>query len=496
MKMDFKKIAILGCVLWTLIFAAKVGASPWIESGDTRLRHHITLLADAGIITVPINTWPLMWSAVIKDVKRGESRKNLSKVEQHSLNYIRDAFTQQTQPSRAALSFSASERPNQLRGFSNVPREEAELSASYEGMQGGTAYKLQATYAGDPSDQDNVRLDGSYAALLIGNWALAAGAIDRWWGPSRQNALVLSNNARPVPGLFLQRNNSHAFDNPLLSWMGPWSLVMFAGQLESDRFVEHAKLLGARFSVRPADWLELGASRTAQWGGEGRPQDFSSFVDVVTGNDNTGDGGITRDNEPSNQLAGIDWRASASFDETSYEFYGDVVGDDNAGVMPSRLIATFGLGTQMPIASTDVRVYLEYTDTQTRRFYKAGQPNYAYEHGTYRSGYRYKDRNIAATIDGDSKSTSLGVEIYTRSDAALQIVLSKLDFNSDGTSKAVGVSRLADRNGEGWQAKINYIENWKNWGFGYGLYYQGGDFELRNMGQDTAGVEFSASLGF
>jgi hypothetical protein len=271
---------------------------------------------------------------------------------------------------------------------------------------------------------------------------------------------------------------------------------MFAGQLESDRFVEHAKLLGARFSVRPADWLELGASRTAQWGGEGRPQDFSSFVDVVTGNDNTGDGGITRDNEPSNQLAGIDWRASASFDETSYEFYGDVVGDDNAGVMPSRLIATFGLGTQMPIASTDVRVYLEYTDTQTRRFYKAGQPNYAYEHGTYRSGYRYKDRNIAATIDGDSKSTSLGVEIYTRSDAALQIVLSKLDFNSDGTSKAVGVSRLADRNGEGWQAKINYIENWKNWGFGYGLYYQGGDFELRNMGQDTAGVEFSASLGF
>lgn len=495
MKMDFRKVIAAASLIWFLIFSAQLRASPWMEVGDSRLRHHITVLADAGIITVPINTWPLMWSGVINDVKWGERRRNLTAGQQRSLSYVRNAFTQQTAPSRTSLSFSASERPNQLRGFNNVPREEAELSLSYAAIHGGTAYKLQTTYTGDPADGENVRFDGSYAALLFGNWAAAAGAIDRWWGPSRQNALVLSNNARPVPGIFLQRNNSLPFESPLLSWLGPWSLVMFAGQLESDREISHAKLLGARMSFRPASWLELGGSRAAQWGGDGRPEDSSSFVDVVTGNDNSGDNGINSDNEPSNQIAGIDWRATISGRQVSFEHYGELVGEDNAGIMPSRLIATFGLGAQMPIASNDVRVYLEFTDTQTRRFYKASQINYAYEHGTYKSGYRYKDRNMAATIDNDSKSTSLGVEVYTETGATWQVVLSKLNFNSDGTNKATGVTPLAWRTGDGWQGKFNYLNSWRDWNFSYGLYYQGGDFELRNMGKDTAGAEFSVSVG-
>ncbi len=40
-----------------------------------------------------------------------------------------------------------------------------------------------------------------------------------------------------------------------------------------------------------------------QWGGEGRPESFSSFWDGFTGHDNTG-----TDNEPGNQLAGFDFK--------------------------------------------------------------------------------------------------------------------------------------------------------------------------------------------
>lgn len=72
---------------------------------------------------------------------------------------------------------------------------------------------------------------------------------------------------------------------------------------ESIYAVPHAKIIGGRFTFSPFQSLELGASRIMQWGGEGRPESFSSFWDGFTGHDNTG-----TDNEPGNQLAGFDFK--------------------------------------------------------------------------------------------------------------------------------------------------------------------------------------------
>ena len=491
---EIRRSTFLSSLLLCCGLVATAQASPWIEPGDSRLRHHITRLSDAGLIDVPINTWPLMWSGVINDVKRAAKRTDLSPAEKRALGYVHKAFTRQTGSQTSALAFSFAGRPNQLRGFDRTPREQSEVTVSHERMYGGGAVKLAATWATDVADGDNVRLDGSYATKLIGNWAIGVGAIDRWWGPGRENALILSNNARPVPSLFLQRNHSTAFESPWLSWIGPWNLLMFAGQLESDRHISEAKLLGMRLAIRPADWLEIGFSRTAQWGGDGRPQNVSSFKNVLLGKDNRGDDGIAVDgsNEPGNQVAGYDWRATWAMGEATGEFYGEIIGEDEAGGMPSRRIATFGLGTDFLMGGQEVRSWLEYSDTQTRRFHANGEPNVAYEHSIYLSGYRYHGRNLAASVDNDSKVLSLGLEVYPNADASLKVVLSKLDINTDGRDRATGVVPLAQQTGDGWQAKMQYQERWRDWHFGYGFYYQGGDFELREMGEDTGGIEFSA----
>ena len=78
-----------------LSLSATLTAGPWIETGDARLRHHIQLLADRHIITVPITTWPLMWSGVANDIQQA----NTSQLDQQtlwSLRYVRFAFQQQT----------------------------------------------------------------------------------------------------------------------------------------------------------------------------------------------------------------------------------------------------------------------------------------------------------------------------------------------------------------------------------------------------------------
>jgi len=45
-------------------------------------------------------------------------------------------------------------------------------------------------------------------------------------------------------------------------------------------------LIGLRVTAQPLPYLELGASRAFQWGGENRPESFDSFWDAVIGKDN------------------------------------------------------------------------------------------------------------------------------------------------------------------------------------------------------------------
>ena len=63
----------------------------------------------------------------------------------------------------------------------------------------------------------------------------------------------------------------------MLRWLGPWRFSTFMGQLEEDRDYPEALLFGMRFESRPLPSLQIAASRSAQWCGEGRPCDLSTF---------------------------------------------------------------------------------------------------------------------------------------------------------------------------------------------------------------------------
>ena len=51
--------------LWTavgLFSCSSVQASPWIEANDPYLRSDLQLLADSGLLLVPLNAFPVRWS--------------------------------------------------------------------------------------------------------------------------------------------------------------------------------------------------------------------------------------------------------------------------------------------------------------------------------------------------------------------------------------------------------------------------------------------------
>lgn len=298
----------------------RTAAAPWLSPGDSGLRSDITTLADAGVLRAPITTWPFPWGDILVDL-RNVNAAELNGPALLALERIRARARAETRINTisARVRTSVVEKPRTIRTFEDTPRADAELAGSISWTGERVAFNLQATYvslesSASPSDDTELRLDGSFAGVALGNWMLLAGYPERWWGPGWDGSLILSTNARPTPQIAISRNSAEAFETRWLRWMGPWSLTAYMGQLDDERIVNDALLFGMRLAFKPLPGLELGFSRTAQWCGDGRPCDTEAFGNLLIGRDNRGVN-VGEDEEPGNQLAGMDVRwAPRSFD--------------------------------------------------------------------------------------------------------------------------------------------------------------------------------------
>jgi hypothetical protein len=384
-------ILILG--LQTVVFAA-----PQAQSGDVGLRHDIQVLADYGAISGPVTTWPISWDAVLADL---EAVKANDVVLPNKVlpTFERVLARAQRETRRGEFAFkaaiSAADSPTNIRSFADTPREEGEIRVGGAWFSDNLSIDLNASYADNPADEEDVRADGSQLGVDLGNWSIAASTYDRWWGPGWDGSLILSNNARPIPSFVIGRNRTQAFESKWLSWIGPWDLQVMFGQLEEERAVPDAQFFGMRLNFRPLQGLELGISRSAQWCGEGRPCDFSTFWDLLLGKDNIGDDDIGEDKEPGNQMAGFDVRWTNMWFGTPVSLYGQMIGEDEAGGFPSRYLAQFGIeGSGITQGQTSFRWFLEAAGTSCDVVKSEVRYNCGYRQSIYESGYTYYGRII------------------------------------------------------------------------------------------------------
>ncbi len=402
--------SVLGASVCAALFGAEVcQASPWLAPGDGAIRSDVQLLADAGLITAPVNTWPLPWGEIARAIGQANIAV-LNSTEHAALVRLQQRAAHETRSSGVSrnLRLALSASPRLIRDFSNTPREEIEAQAGIGWTGLRFTYNLQLTLVNDPSDDRELRLDGSYAGVALGNWMISAGAVDRWWGPGWGGSLILSTNARPVPAISINRNYADPLDIRFLRWVGPWTLNAFMGQLESDREVPEARLFGVRFAFRPLQSLEIGISRTAQWCGGDRPCDGSTFIDLLLGDDNR----VDPENEPGNQLAGADVRWSPTGLGLPVAVYAQFTGDDEAGGLPSRYIGLLGgeLWGHSARLGGSYRVYAEAVNTASD-FYSDTLFDFAYDHFIYRTGYRYRGRSLGYGTDNDARAVSIGARL-------------------------------------------------------------------------------------
>jgi hypothetical protein len=403
---------VLGCLA-----ALTVQADPWAGPGDLVLRQDIQRLADAGVIRSPVTTWPIPWATVAHDLDTFRSVGDLPQDARMALQRVVARLdnirtVSGLQPSaRAAV---ASE-PFWLRTFENTPRDDSELATGVSWMGDRFAVRIEGSYRHDAEDGQDWRMDNSFASVILGNHILSAGAVDRWWGPGWESGLLLTSNARPVAGFTLERNVAMPFETRWLSWIGPWNYTLHWGFLGDDRFRTDARLLAFRGAMRPLPKLEIGFSRSATWCGTGRPCDADALWDIVIGKDNTGEGGVTRETDPSNQFATIDGRWTSPIGDAPYALYTQWMANDEVNGLPSEWTAMGGVEVWGTVNWSWIagswNAHFEGTTT-IADFYEAA-PNYdrTYNHNIYRTGYRYKGRSIGAAADGDSVVVSGGLKL-------------------------------------------------------------------------------------
>jgi hypothetical protein len=254
------------------------------------------------------------------------------------------------------------------------------------------------------------------AALEVGTpyLSLQAGRISGWYGPGRHGALILSNNAKPFPGVRLH--------NPLpiplrgfFSFLGSVQYDFFVGWLDGDRPVPHSQLMGLRLASRPSTFLELGLTTTMHFGGNhpdaGKWYEFFQiFKDESAGVVNP------------NKQAGFDITLNLPFKFQPVQLYLEAAGEDQAagsgitlptkwGIVPGLFLPSIG-----PYSRFDLRV--EFASNHL-----PGKGEYWYVHFVPGGGYphRYKGQVLGHPMGTDAESFFVAGRYWFRPSAYLQV---------------------------------------------------------------------------
>ncbi len=236
------------------VAARDAHASPWAEVGDSQLRSDIEVLAAAGVIDDITTHWPLPWAGLL-------ARLNNPSALDGQPDYVREAAERVLDKAHDGMHLdslkfeataSATNDFSVVYAFDGLDRETGQAQVSGEYMDESSAIRINAGAIVDKKNGHTEFMpDGSYAATTKWGALLYAGYITHWWGPGWISALSLSNNARPMPQIGIERLDTAPFRSPWLSWIGPWQMEFWVGWPMISRVATNTLLDGFKFTFSP-----------------------------------------------------------------------------------------------------------------------------------------------------------------------------------------------------------------------------------------------------
>lgn len=475
-------------------------AEPWIDTSDIYLKANIQLLADTGHITTPVTTYPLMWHDIISDIKT-IALSDLSANQESAYHYINHQFKLANR-NQTRIKAQIGNENKRFTSFGDQVSDKNSFSVQSSIMFENFAVKFAPTYTLDPIDGDKVRFDESYIAAFVGNWVLSFGQQNRWYGPTWDTSLSLTNNARPITAFSISRKSAEPFTVPFTEFDIPWTVTSFMGRMNDERVVKNTLLWGFRLNLKPFKNLELGITRLAQWGGDGHSHSLSTFGDILLGKSNCGiDDVVCNENtpNPANQQAGYDLRYSFNLFDIPMSFYGQKFAEDGKEGTFNYLTKAqpqVGLDAHLNVFGKPSTVFLELADSLADCGVRDNIGDCYYEHSEYQTGMRYNGRSIGSTYENDAKTYVLGAISQLDINTRLTTKIRFLDLNYDNQDKApdnpiIGntVTNIAE---QVWMISGSLRHDYKNWRFTFATDISHSTFD-NNVDDET---DFNASFMF
>ena len=400
MQMNFRK-KFKGKYLFLFLLLSlsieNVDSSPWGTPDDALLRHDLQILTDAGLLNIPLNTWPIAWGDVAYNLKTDDP-KELSPETLLSLRRITQRLIEEQMGGISAnAEIKASNNPDRIMTFFDPVNIKSLVASNVTYMSKDLAINLKY----EKTDSYSL-LDESHISLARGNYSMTLGSKKNWWGPGWMGSTVLSTNARPIKGLSIERNFSDPFQNNFLSILGNWDLAFILGNIKSINQLPDRRFTALRVGMRPKDNLELGFSKSII--GLSKSEiicevdsncEFNKNIDGFVGSNDNYD------------LNTFDYRVSGSMLDLPYAAYGQISGSSF-----NKSVGLFGLESWGNIEESQkfesYRVFTELSSSTCGIFGGESKYGCAYQDINYPSAYHNDGSNIGHPLDGDSNALSLG----------------------------------------------------------------------------------------
>ncbi len=412
-----KKNLSYSALLLGLLTAFRVDADPWIDPTDPLIRSSVEILVNQGVIKRPVNTYPLMWQGLAQDLERVRPAR-LSDSASFAYYHLKQSLRFARKDTASGIRVLANSAPQQQQGFNE--RDQARSAVeTFGSMTGKTvSAKVAVNIRRDATDGKKLDHNGSYLAVLLGNWSLSAEKISHWWGPGNENALALSNNATPMSGVRLSRHNSDYFGPGWLSFVGPWQIsALYAKQKPVVNVSEHTTFWGIRATAMPLQGLELGLSLT-----DSEQLSFPQ-LESVTG---------VKELPDERRMSALDFKYSTQVLSLPLALYGEWAGHRDSQLIARHGSYTFGLESYFGNADQLFKSYLEYSDTYHSCLADFTDYNCNYgENGV--SGYLQRGLSLAPAIGANVKSAALGVYYHTIGGYGGHLKLRRLNFDDEGS---------------------------------------------------------------
>ncbi|MBN2021080.1 MAG: hypothetical protein JW749_12755 [Sedimentisphaerales bacterium] len=293
-----------------------------------------------------------------------------------------------------------------------------------------TAFYLHPEYRWSSVETNkDFKLIEAYGKLQLGKVEIEVGKDSLWWGPGQHGALLMSNNAEPFK--MVKISNPTPVELPwIFKGLGPFKAVWFLTLLEKDRPVPEPKLTGLRVNFKPHPAIELGLSRAIIFGGDGRPDvALGDYLNILFSTKGNREGKFDTD-----ELAGfdasvllpIDWLMPAK----SVKLYGDFIGEDEAGGMPSNFGKLIGAKFYDILRTGKTDFVVEYANNHI-----PGKPDVFYAHHIYQAGYTYMGRIIGHYMGTDSENLFFRLTHYLSSDVILGLQYDRQKSNLSSSPK-------------------------------------------------------------